>query len=151
MQELMQRHLDAFANADWDAYKADFAPDVVYEELATGKRVSGHDAYVEAVKMWKTGFPDAKGTIKRFFTSGDTAIAELEWQGTNTGTLETPFGTMPATNRKVTVQAVLIHKLENGKIVETRHFFDLMTIMRQLGLAAPQPTARPEAQRAPLH
>ena len=57
---------------------------------------------------------------------------------------------MPATNRKVTVQAVLIHRIENGKIVETRHFFDLRTVMRQLGLTAPMPTARPEAQPAAM-
>ena len=35
MQELLQRHLAAYADANWAAYKADLADNATYEEIAT--------------------------------------------------------------------------------------------------------------------
>jgi steroid delta-isomerase-like uncharacterized protein len=151
MLELLQRNLAAYAAADWPAFKADLASDVVYEEIATGRRANGADAYVDVIKLWKAAFPDSKGTIKRYFASENVGVAELEWEGAQTGALETPFGKVPATNQKVRLEAVLINKFENGKIVAVRHYFDLTTLMQQLGVIAARPTAPAEGKQAVLH
>lgn len=151
MLELLQRHLAAYAAADWAGYKADLASDVVYEEIPTGKRAIGPDAYVEAVKAWKVAFPDSKGTIERFTSSGDIGVAEFEWGGVHKGALETPFGTLPATNQTIRVPSVLITKVENGKFVQVRLFFDMLNLLRQLGFAATLPGKPAEEKRAVVH
>jgi steroid delta-isomerase-like uncharacterized protein len=151
MLELLQRHLGAYAAADWAGYKADLAPDVVYEEIPTGTRAIGPDAYVEAVKAWKVAFPDSKGTIQRFTASGDIGVAEFEWGGAHKGALETPFGSVPATNQKVLVPSVLIAKVEDGKLIQVRLFFDMLNLLRQIGYAAAIPAKPTEAKPAVLH
>jgi len=146
MEEMLRKHLAAYAESDWDAYKADLAGDCVYEEIASGKRVSGIENYLEAIKRWKIAFPDLTATVKKVFESGDTIVAEVEWAGTHKGPLETPFGTLPATNKFGRVGAVLISKQKDGKIVETRHYFDQLTVLVQIG--APTFGARPTAPSA---
>ena len=141
MEEMLRKHLAALATSDWDAYKADLAADCVYEEIASRKRVTGIDNYLAAIKVWKTAFPDLTATVKKVFESGDTIVAELEWAGTHKGPLETPFGTLPATNKFGRVGAVLISRAKDGKIAETRHYFDQLTVLAQIG--APMFGARP--------
>lgn len=149
MLELLQKHLAAFANADWDAYKADLAPDAVMDEIPTGKRATGADSFTEVAKFWKEAFPDAKATLLRTFETENGFIAEVEWEATHQGPLATPFGTMPATNKRVDVRAALIVTVHDGKIAEVHHYFDVMSLMLQLGAGRPMapiietPTAEP--------
>lgn len=150
MMELLNRQLEAYAASDWNAYRANLAPDATYEEVATAKRVAGVDAYVDAVKHWKIAFPDLKATIKRNFEIGDTIISEVEWTGTHRGPLDTPFGTLPATGKLGRVSALLISRIENDKVVETRHYFDQLTVLVQLGGGAfAAPTVK--AAQAVIH
>ena len=44
------------------------------------------------------------------------------------------MGTIPATGKSATVKAVQVVRVENGKAKETRHYFDLMGMMAQLGV-----------------
>src|SRR5262245_11631669 len=133
MQDLIKRSLDTFAASDWDGFKACFAPNAVYEEYATRRRVTSADEIVALDKGWKAAFPDAVASVKSSYTAGDTEIVEVEWEGTNTGALETAAGTLPATNMRVKVGAVLINKISKDKIVELHHYFDLLGLLQQLG------------------
>ena len=150
MLDLIKRSLDAFAASDWDAYKASFAPDVIYEEVATRRRTTSADELVALDKGWKAAFPDGTGTVKNFYAAGDIAIAEVEWEGTHKGALEGPFGSLPASNKRVKMGAVLIHKVKNGKIVELRHYFDLFGMLQMLGVSMPTGAA-PKAERPVVH
>lgn len=143
---MLRKLLAAYAASDWDAYKEALTADCVYEEIATGKRETGIDNYIAAIKRWKIAFPDLEATFKMVFESRDTLAAELEWTGTHKGPLETAFGTLPATNKSARVGAVLITKHKDGKIVETRHYFDQLTLLMQIG--APVFGARPTAPSA---
>src|SRR5262245_32336870 len=134
MLELIKRNLAAFAAADWEAYKADFAPGIVYDEVATGRRVTGADEVVALDNGWKKAFPDGHATVKNFYTGGEgIGVVELEWAATHKGTLETPFGSLPASNKGVKVPAVMICKIVNGKIAEIHHYFDMLSLLRQIG------------------
>lgn len=149
MVEFFEKHLAAYAASDWDAYKADLASDVVYEEMSTGTRATGPDAYVNAVARWKKAFPDLKANIRRTFMLGDIGVAEVEWEGTQSGPLETSFGTLPPSNKRGSVKACIISRLKDGKVAETRHYFDQLTILQQTGAgafagAAAREAAQPE-------
>ena len=132
---LARKGIDAFNRADWPATRDLTADGVVYAELGTGRRTQGVDEFVGLAQAWKAAFPDAKGTVTRELESGDTAVVEVTWTGTHTGNLATPTGDrIPPTGKKISVPAVQIVQVRGGKITETRHYFDLTTMMVQLGL-----------------
>ncbi len=129
-----RRGVETFSAGDWNGYGDVLGPNGVYEEVASQRRATGSEENVALAKGWKTAFPDAKGTIDNAFASGDTVAMEITWRGTQTGPLEGPMGTIPATGKPVTVKAVQIVKVEGGKAKEVRHYFDLMGMMAQLGV-----------------
>ena len=133
MLDLTKRSLDTFAASDWDGFKACFAPNAVYEEYATRRRVTGAEEIAALDMGWKAAFPDAVATVKSSYTADDAEIVEVEWEGTNKGALQTAVGTLPATNMRVKVGAVLINKISNDKIVELHHYFDMLGLLQQLG------------------
>jgi len=138
--QLAKQNVEAFGKGDWASFKAPLSADSVYEELATQRRVQGPDAIVELSKGWREAFPDAKGTITKAVESGDTVVLEIIWEGTHTGELKSAMGPIPATYKKVKIPAVEVVTFKTDKIAETKHYFDLMTLLGQIG-ALPTPAA----------
>jgi predicted ester cyclase len=60
-------------------------------------------------------------------------VQEVTWEGTHSGELEIPQGTIPASNRRVTIYAVQVVECEDGHIRENRHYFDMLGMLQQLG------------------
>ena len=60
---------------------------------------------------------------------------EITWEGTQTGPLEGPQGTVPASGKSAVVEAVQVMRVSNYKIKENRHFFDMLGLLRQIGAA----------------
>lgn len=141
--DTLKQHLDALNRKDWTAYADGFAENVAYEEEATHRKVNGRDPYVQLVKEWAAAFPDLKSSIKDVVESGDAVVAELEWSGTQKGALSGPFGSLPPTNKFGKLPAVLVARFEGDKVREARHYFDLMTLLGQLGALPQQPSAQP--------
>jgi len=132
---LAKEAVDAFNKADWARTRNITTSDFVYVEFATGRRVEGFDAFVEVAKGWRSAFPDAKGIVTNALESGDTGVIEITWAGTQTGELLAPTGDkIPPTGKKMNVSAVQIVRTSGGKIAETKHYFDLMTMLTQLGV-----------------
>ena len=148
MIDIIEKHLQDLAADNWDAYKAAFASNVTYVEMSTGVRANGPDEYVKTVQRWKRAFPDLHATILDAVASGNKLVVELRWDGTHEGPLEGPFGAIPPTNKAGFINASMNVRIENGKIVEVHHYFDMLSLLSQLGIApmpsaqAPQPTAR---------
>ncbi|MDH3606750.1 MAG: ester cyclase [Acidimicrobiia bacterium] len=124
--------LDAFNTGDLDRYM-ELVGNSVYSELATGRTVSGDDLRA-ALAGWKTAFPDATGTVTNTVEVGDTIVQEVTWTGTHTGPMMTPEGEIPATGAHQTTPAVMVSEYEGDQLKATRHYFDLMGLMAQLGL-----------------
>lgn len=153
MMEIFQKHLTAFGAADWDTYKADLAPDLEYEDLASGRRFKGLEDVLAAVKQWKVAFPDLKPTVKRSYELGDTFVGEIEWEGTHRGSVDTVLGPIPASNKVVHLSGITIYRLKDGKFVEIRTFLDQLGLLRQLGVmpAPGAPAAKREADKRAVH
>jgi steroid delta-isomerase-like uncharacterized protein len=125
----------AFGEKDWNAYKASVAPDILYHEYATHRKIGGIDKVLPAMQDWSSAFPDSKATIHNEFVSGNTVVLEVTWHGTHEGALQTPEGRFEATGKSVEVPACLVIEVENGKTKSMRHYFDMGTLMQQLGIA----------------
>ncbi|HUJ57325.1 MAG TPA: ester cyclase [Kofleriaceae bacterium] len=149
----LKKHLAEFAASKWNEWKASLADDVIYEEIATHTRVKGADEYLKIVQRWKRAFPDLKATVLNTFTAGDKIFAEVEWEGTQTGPLDGPFGTIAPTNKRGLTKAALFATVKNDKLVEFHQYFDMMTLLANLGIApfaaAPAQVAKPGVAPAP--
>ncbi len=130
---LLRENLAAFSAGDMERLGATLADDSVYDELSTQRKVQGRDEQVKIFTEWRQAFPDATGTIQNIFASGDQAVAEILWEGTQTGDMAGPEGTIPASGKPVSVRASMVVRAEGGRLKESRHYFDLMTLLRQIG------------------
>ncbi len=136
----LTHNIEAFSAGDFDRYADTLADGVVYVEAGTQRRTEGKEANLELMRAWKASFPDAKGTITNIFGSGDQAVAEITWTGTHSGDLEGTSGIIPASGRQIEVAACITVSALGGEITEAHQYFDLMTLLAQIG-AVPEPAA----------
>jgi len=124
--------IEAFNNSDFDTYM-NLAGDATYHEPATGRSMSGDDLRAGLIG-WRTAFPDVTGTVTSTIESGDRVVQEVTWKGTHTGPLATPTGEIPPTGKSQTTLAVIVSDYEGEHLKDSRHYFDLMSLMTQLGV-----------------
>jgi steroid delta-isomerase-like uncharacterized protein len=134
MIKIAREQVDAFNAGDWERLQAGLAADARYDELATQRKVEGPEKIVELFKGWKTAFPDAVGTVTSAVGSGNMAVLEVTWKGTHTGPLVTADGTIPASGKRQETPGAIVFTFEGGKIKEDRQYFDLMTLLKQIGV-----------------
>jgi steroid delta-isomerase-like uncharacterized protein len=134
---IARENIEAGNAQDWPRFKATLADGVVYDEVGSGRKIKGADQWVEAYKGWFQAFPDVQGKISNAFASGDTAIVELTWDGTQTGSLVGPAGTIRPSGKRQKTRATLVLTIDDGKIKEAHHYFDMLSLLQQIG-ATPQ-------------
>jgi steroid delta-isomerase-like uncharacterized protein len=133
MVKIAREQIDAFNSGDWERVRALLTSDSHYHELGTERKIDGPDEIVEVFKGWKKAFPDAAGTVTNAFASGDTAVLEVSWKGTHTGPLTTAEGTIPASGKHQETPGAILYTFEGDKIKESRHYFDSLTLLKQIG------------------
>ena len=93
-----------------------FAPDLV-------------ESFKQAVTMSRTAFPDLHVTIEDQIAEGDRVVTRWTAKGTHKGL----FLGVPPTDKLVTVTAIHIHQVTNGRIVKLWEEINLLGVMQQLG------------------
>jgi steroid delta-isomerase-like uncharacterized protein len=107
---------------------------------ATGQDVHGREAMKALYREWRATFPDYHETIEFGLGEGDLVAAYITVRGTQTG----PMGPFPPSGKAMDCKAVGIHRLEDGKIVESWVTWDNMATLAQLGhLPPPRGAAKP--------
>jgi steroid delta-isomerase-like uncharacterized protein len=89
----------------------------------------GPHGYLEILGMMRSGFPDIQWTLEEMSAENDTVAARFIMRGTHQATF---FG-VPASGKKIQVQAVNFYRFSNGKIVEERGQPDLLALLQQIG------------------
>ena len=125
--------VEAFNASDWEGTKALMTPDYVYNEVGTGRRIQGPEEVVAALKGWKEAMPDVTGTVTNVLVSGNTVTLQVTWEGTQTGPLEGPMGTIPASGKRQVTPGAWIFTFEGEKIKESHHYFDMLSLLAQIG------------------
>jgi len=131
--KIAREQVAAFSSGDWERLQAGLASDARYEELGTARTSNGPEQIVDLFKGWKQAFPDAVGTVTSAIASGNTAALEVTWKGTHTGPLTTAAGTIPASGKHQETPAAIFYVFEGAKIKAGRHYFDAMTLLKQIG------------------
>lgn len=100
------------------------------------------EEFLQHVGYYAAAFSDTTFEIKELIAEGDKVVTRAIYRGTHTGELR---GLAP-TGKSFAIDAVLIDRLEGGKVVEHRSLFDMLGLMQQLGAVPPPQPAREKAQ-----
>ena len=107
------------------------APD--YIEHTDG--FQGVEPFAQQIAAFRAGFPDLHVTIDDLLTDGDRFASRTTVTGTHTGDL---MG-MPATGKRISVEAVNIGRIGNGQAKERWGGLNMYSLLTQLGvIPAPQ-------------
>jgi len=124
----------AYNDKNWNAVRASVTDDIVYDEVANNRKLQGADQVIAVWQGWAKALPDSKCTFDNAVVSGNTVTLELTWRGTHTGPLESPTGTIAATGKSIEVRACAVCEIEGEKTKAQRHYFDMTTLLRQIGV-----------------
>lgn len=134
---------EAFNDRDFERASALMSDDGEWVNVPTDERFEGRDGIRRDLEQWANAFPDGRVEITRVRAGDDWAVVEFTGRGTNTGPLATPAGEMPATGRRVELPFCDVLDIRDGKIFRGRSYFDMASMMRQLGLMPEVPAGAP--------
>ncbi len=117
-----------------DKSVAAFAADSTFTDIPSGRTLPGSEGYKQLVLFFVEAFPDSRIEQTNAFATEDQVVLEITGRGTNTGPLHLPTGDVPATGRSAEQRFCDVTQFRNGKIVSFHIYYDLMTLLRQLGL-----------------
>ena len=109
-------------------------------DVASNQRFTGPDGLRQYWQGWFGAFSDGKVEVVNSHASDDgTVVTEFVGRGTHDGTLVGPGGqSVPATGRQVNVSFCQVATVQDNKITGARVYWDMMTMLGQLG-ALPTP------------
>ncbi len=125
----VRRFNEAFNAGDLDGAMAVFAPNAVVHNSGAPDPLN-LEGFKQFGGVFLAAFPGGRLTIEDMIGEEDKVVARVTYRGTHTGDL---MG-IPPTGKQVTVSAMTIDYIANGKIVETWRLFDQLAMMQQLGV-----------------
>lgn len=113
-----------------------YAWEDVVEQVPLPGQGPGLDGLKDIIRAMRTGFPDIVFSIHEQVSEGDKVVSRFEWTGTHRGN----FLGIPPTQRAVRVWGIVIDRLVEGRIKDTRIIMDTIGLMTQLGVLPAPPT-----------
>ena len=108
---------------------AEFVWEDVVEQVPFPGQGPGVEGLKDVLRGMRSAFPDLVFAIEEQVAQGDKVASRFEWTGTHQG----EFLGVPATGRKVRVWGIVIDRLVEGRIKDTRIIMDIFGLMMQLG------------------
>jgi len=105
----------------------------VVEQVPLPGQGPGLEGLKDILRAMRAGFPDLVFSTEEQIAEGDKVASRFEWTGTHRG----EFLGIPATGRFVRVWGIVIDRLEEGRIKDTRIIMDTLGLMVQLGVFPP--------------
>ncbi len=134
--EIVRRFVDQVINQGKIDSAGDFVWEDVVEQVPLPGQGPGLDGLKDILRGMRSAFPDIDFSIKEQIWEGDKVASRFEW----TGSHQAPFMGIPPTGRQVRVWGIVIDRLVEGRIKDTRIIMDSLGLMMQLG-ALPPPKA----------
>lgn len=123
-ETITQGRIDSAAKFVWE--------DVV-EQVPFPGQGPGLEGLKDVLRGMRAAFPDLIFSTVEQVAEGDKVASRFEW----TGTHKAEFLGVPATGRSVRVWGIVIDRLEQGRIKDTRIIMDIFGLMVQLGVLTP--------------
>jgi ketosteroid isomerase-like protein len=132
-QELVAGFYEDFNSGDIDAAVLRFSTELETIDPGMGT-VHGHQPFREYLDVFKRAMPDAHAIVESLGDAGDTVVVEGRFVGTHTGPLTTPDGDVAPTGASVDLRFADFSRVQGGKIVSYRTYYDQLGLLTQLGL-----------------
>jgi steroid delta-isomerase-like uncharacterized protein len=124
---------DVLDKGKLEDYAKSHAPDFVAH--TEGGRLAPLEEDIAAAKEQRKALPDMKVKVNQLVAEGDLVSVYWTASGTNTAA---GWG-IPATGKRVTVNGMTLFRFKDGLMREEWSVFDMMSILKQLGLLPPPP------------
>lgn len=121
--------LDYYGQGRYDLAEELVALDYVDHEAPAGTP-AGPDGANAVLRWLRSAFADLSYEIHDVFGDGDRVAVRVSTRGTHTG----EFMGKSATGKRFEIEAIHIHRIENGKLAEHWAKRDDIGLARQLGL-----------------
>jgi len=109
----------------------------VVEQVPLPGQGPGMEGLKDVIRGMRAAFPDLVFSIHEQIAEQDKVASRFEWTGTHNG----EFLGIPATGRPVRVWGVVMDRLADGRIKDTRIIMDIFGLMAQLGVLPPPPAS----------
>jgi predicted ester cyclase len=134
-KEIVQKTFEIVGNGEYEEMSTYIAESYVRHCQATPDLIiESLDAFKEFIRTDRKSIPNQKLKIKMLVAEGDLVAFWATYTGTQTGQM----GPFPPTGRSAELDFAGVHRLENGKVVETWVTWDNITILSQLGHFPPK-------------
>lgn len=134
-KDLVRSVMDEVNRGNLDGLRDALAADYMRHSQATttAPEIRGRDQMMEFFEATFSAFPDWHESIELMVAEGD----KVAYITTGTGTHQGAFGDIPATGKQVEITNFIVHRIEDGKIVETWTGWDNLAMLMQVGLFPP--------------
>ena len=133
-KQLFIQGIEAVNNRNWDALDDLIAPNYVRHCQATPDvTVRSLEDFKAFLKQDATTFPDFRITIDKIVAEGDLVAFYCTFIGTQKGQM----GPFPPSDKQMTLELAGVHRVADGKLVETWQTWDNMASLMQLGHLPP--------------
>jgi steroid delta-isomerase-like uncharacterized protein len=129
-ERVVRAHVDAEQRGDWEAALATF-DQPRYEVTATGEVHEGADGVMRFYRESARAFPEMTFETRALYHGEPVVIHEVVLEAVQHGA----WRGLPATGRRVRYAMLNVFVFDDDRLVCERMYFDLMTPMRQLGIA----------------
>lgn len=133
-EAIARADIELYNARDLDGIGALASADAELIDVPTGQTLRGPEGNRQYTQMFMTAFPDSQCEIISIVAGERSAAVEFWGRGTQTGPLVTTAGVIPPTGRKTELRFCQILEIQGGKIARSRMYWDLNTMMTQLGL-----------------
>ncbi len=135
-----QRNLDTMAAVVpyWNRHDvagilSHYDDEITWHDMAMGRTHRGKAEVGNVLRGLFDAVPDLRLDLTTRLPHGDSVAEEYTLTGTHLGTL---FG-VPATGRRLRIQAVSFVRMRNGRLAEDNFYVDVAGLLVQMGLFPP--------------
>lgn len=123
---LIQARYEAVNAHDFDRFQSFYADTVVWRDPGTPRPAKGPKAVRRRLEAWTAAVPNLKWQLDELFGEGDRLCAQFTFTGSHRGPINDGRGNeLVATNRAVRLPGVGVYVVQDGKIADSRIYFDL--------------------------
>lgn len=129
-----RRFFEEIVNArQWGVADEIFSADHTYHDPASPLVGIGPEGQKQLIGAYVAAYPDLHHQVEEQIAEGDTVVTRWTATGTHQGAL---LG-VPPTGKAATVWGFWLHRLVDGKIVESWNVWDTLGMLQQLGVIPP--------------
>ncbi|HYH48734.1 MAG TPA: ester cyclase [Acidimicrobiia bacterium] len=125
-RQLIEARYEAVNAHDFERFQSFYADSVVWRDPGIARPAKGPRAVRRRLETWTAAVPNLKWQLDDLFGEGDKLCAQFSFTGTHRGALNDGRGNeLAPSNRAVRLPGVGVYVVADGKIVDSRVWFDL--------------------------